>query len=265
MVSKKLFVKKKVFILGGNGFIGSELVTYFKHYNYDVFSITRKNYKKFVKKKCNLFINANGNSRKYFASKYPIDDFKLNVIGTINSVFDFKYDKYVFLSSIDVYGNFNKKTSTKEKTKINKNTLSYYGFTKKISEELIQKYTEKYLIIRLGGVLGKNLKKNPIFDISNNKKLFVHPKSKFSFISTYDIFNFILKTEKINNEIFNVSGEGTLTISDVIKFFNYNKKVSNKLPVFNYLIDIQKTKKIFNLKKSNYYFKEFANQLNQAL
>lgn len=262
MVSKKLFIKKKVFILGGNGFIGSELVNYFKFCNYDVFPITRKNYKKFINKKCNLFINANGNSRKYFANKYPLDDFKLNILGTMNSIFDFKYDKYIFLSSIDVYGDFIKKIPTKEKTIIDKNSLSYYGFTKKISEELVQKYTSKYLILRLGGVLGNNLKKNPIFDISNNKKLFVNPKSKFSFISIFDIFNFILKTENINNEIFNISGQGTIAISDVIKTFNYKKNVSKKLPIFNYLIDTQKTKKIYDLKKSYYYFKEYTDQLN---
>ena len=38
---KKLFIKK-VFILGGNGFIGSELVNYFKFCNYDVYPIIKK-------------------------------------------------------------------------------------------------------------------------------------------------------------------------------------------------------------------------------
>ena len=255
-------MKKKVFILGGRGFIGSELATYFKDFNFDVFSITRYNYKKFVNKKCSLFVNANGNSRKYFASKYPTDDFNLNINGTMNSIFDFKYDKYILLSSIDVYGNFINKISTKEKTLIDKNDLSNYGFTKKISEELVQKYCNKYLILRLGGVLGKNLRKNPIFDISNNKKLFVHPRSKFSFISIFDIFNFILKTQNISNEIFNISGQGTIKISDIIDYFNYKKNISNKLPTYNYLINIQKAKKKFSLKKSSYYFKEYTDQSN---
>lgn len=72
MVQKKLQNKKskniKIFLLGNKGFLGSFLEKDL-NLNFDVYGINRKNYSKYLNKKCDIFINANGNSKKFLAEK----------------------------------------------------------------------------------------------------------------------------------------------------------------------------------------------------
>ena len=67
----------KIFLLGGEGFVGKGFVDFFIKNGISYNVINRKNYKDFLGKKCDLFINANGNSRKYISSKNPILDYDL--------------------------------------------------------------------------------------------------------------------------------------------------------------------------------------------
>jgi hypothetical protein len=68
-----------IFILGGNGFIGSGLVRYCEANNLSHQVITRENYKNFIGQHCEVFINANGNSKMYLARQNPLEDFDASV------------------------------------------------------------------------------------------------------------------------------------------------------------------------------------------
>ena len=72
MVQKKLQNKKyknlKIFILGNKGFLGSFLEKNLRQH-YDVYGINRKNYNKFINKKCDIFINANRKFKEIFSRK----------------------------------------------------------------------------------------------------------------------------------------------------------------------------------------------------
>lgn len=257
MVQRKYYKKKdkslKVFILGGRGFVGSAISNHLSKY-YRITIISKNNYKNFLGKKCDILINANGNSKK-FLSNDILFDFEKNVHSTLKSINEFIYDKYIHISSVDVYSKFSKK-NTKESSEIDIHKISNYGFHKYLSELLIKKHCKKWTIFRLSGMIGENLSKGPYFDISNNCQTFVNDKSKFHFLSTNDLSKIIHKSiyHNFNKRIINVATLMTLEIKDLKKLFN-NKHENSKDKILNYSINIDILRSFFNPKKSVEYVK----------
>ena len=231
--------KFKYFILGGNGTLGSALVDVLKKKKEKFKIITKKNYSFYKKKKCMIFINANGNSSKFLANQSPQYDFDKSINVVFNSIFDFKFNKYIFISSADVYENLN---STSENLIIN-NPRNNYGKNKLISELIIRLYCKKWLIFRPSTIISIKAKKGLLHDLLNSKKVFLNPNSSYSLIRSETIAKIILGIKK-NNEIFNISGNGSVKIKELkkklrsISKFDLNKKNEE------YIIETKKINKL---------------------
>ena len=128
-------------IIGANSFIGKTLVNYLDKF-YSIISITKKNYNEKINSKFDVLIHMGGNHTKHWAIKNPLLDFDVSVISIYKSLFNFQFDKYIYLSSIDVYRN------------------NIYGFHKHLAEEIINKCCPStYLILRCAQTIGKDMKK----------------------------------------------------------------------------------------------------------
>ena len=127
---------------------------------------------------CNLFINANGNSKKFLSKNNPIEDFDLSVASVRRSLIDFKFSRYVFLSSCDVYPDSTNTYSTIESSALDIKSQSPYGFHKFLAEQCVQHTAKDWLIIRQGGFVGENLIKNSVYDVLNGEKLWLQPGSQ---------------------------------------------------------------------------------------
>ena len=138
---------KRIAIIGANGMLGSDLVAYLsKHFS--VTAITKENYTSFVNKDFDIVINANGNSKRFWANEHILEDFTLSTVSVYKSLFDFEYKVYIYISSSDVYPDHTNKKSTKEDQPIFSSALSPYGFHKYLSELIVQTNVKKYLILR---------------------------------------------------------------------------------------------------------------------
>lgn len=240
----------KYFVLGGNGLIGSSIIKELLKKKQRVFNINRTNYKKFINKRCDIFIYANGNSNKYFAKQYPFLDFELSVSTVIKSINDFHFQKFIFLSSCDVYDKISK-TNTSENTLITKSNNSY-GKNKYIAESIVKSYCNKWLIIRMGPLIGPNLKKNAIFNLINNKKVYANISSKSSFILTETVSKILLKLIDINkNEIFNISARDSISFKIIKKKLKSKSVFAGNKKQINYIVNIRKIEKYLNIKMPN--------------
>ncbi len=212
-----------IFILGGNGFVGSAFVRFCKQHDIEYAIITRHNQQFWKHKSCDVFINCNGNAKKYLADKQPANDFRMNVQSTVDVLHDFNYNTYVHISTVDVYHDPSDYDMTKEDfCPINVQLLSNYGFSKLTAENAIVKYCpENYIIFRLGGVVGKNLKKNVVYDIINKRELFISPDSTLQFINTDEVANlvFTVLNHETKQEIINLCGTGCLSVRDIGDIF----------------------------------------------
>ena len=253
-----------IFVLGGKGLLGNRIIEKFKkNKKFKIFAITKVNYKKFINKKCDIFINANGNSSRFVGNLEPLKDFQESVQVTYNSVFDFKFKHYVFLSSIDVYNEKNKINSRKESNKIDVKQLNHYGFNKYLSEKIIIHFTNSYLILRIGPIVDIKLIKNHLYDMINNKKVYVNENTKSTFMSGEGLANIIYLMVNKNkfNQIYNICGEKTLTYKSIKKMFKTRSIFDNSKKILSIGANISKLKKIYKDLNTEKYIIEFFKNL----
>jgi len=250
---------KTLAVIGGTGLLGSTLVSYFEG-KYTVIFINRENYAEHVGTNFDIIINANGNSRRFWANQNPLDDFLASTASVHESVLDFSCDLYIYISSTDVYENHVEQKSTEESVNISPMGLSSYGFNKYLGELIVKKYSQKYLILRSSMMLGSKLKKGPFYDIINNNPIYVTLQTKLQLITTNAIAEIIevLLENTIRNEIINVGGTGVFNFMDIQKYFDYKVKVSSEAETQLYNMNVRKLKSIYpGLKKSEEYLQDY--------
>lgn len=207
---------KNLAIIGAKGMIGSDLVRYLGN-EYQITQIHRENYGQQKGKKFDIVINANGNSRRYWANTHPFEDFIASTVSVFKSIFDFSCKTYIYISSPDVYPQHDSTRITKETEPIDPKNLEAYGFHKYLSELIVQKNTKKFLILRCSLMLGKKLTKGPFYDILNDKPLFITNNSRLQVITTRAVAEVIaiLLKKSVVNQIINVGGTGTFVFSGI--------------------------------------------------
>lgn len=251
---------KTLAVIGGDGMVGSDLVNSLSS-NFSVTPITKENYSKFINKSFDICINANGNSKRFLANKNVLEDFNASTVSVYKSIFDFKYSTYIYISSSDIYKDHSSPLTTSEFKLFNSEELSSYGLHKYLSEIIVKNNCPNYMILRLSMVLGENLKKGPIFDVINKKSLLISPSSRLQMITTKELSNLIklLLSQDKTNTIVNVGGKGTVDFKNIQNYFSIPITFSRETEKQVYEMNVDKLNKLFPLKTSEEYLREFLN------
>lgn len=239
--------------------VGSDLVRYFRE-SFRVTAIHKENYDSHKGKFFDVLINANGNSKRFWANQNPLDDFFVSTSSVYKSIFDFPCDSYIYISSPDVYENHTAPKYTKENQEIDPKNLLPYGFNKYLAELIVKKYKEKVIILRCSMMLGTNLKKGPFYDIFHNNPLFVTFGTRLQLITVHAIAEIIksLLDKHVLNNILNVGGIGTFAFTKINKYFNSNIHVSPDAEKQIYEMNIGRIKHLYPfLKTSEKYLQDF--------
>lgn len=142
--------------------------------------------------------------------------------------------KYIYLSSLFVYGDFEDYSST-EKTSINPRTA--YGISKTIGEFLTKTFTKNWNIIRTTSVYGFGDVNNRVTQIIMNKILnsedFWVNDVYLDFIYVKDLVEGIVKVIESNytNEIFHISGGFARNLSNFAEIAMENISNSSKYDI----------------------------------
>lgn len=240
-----------IFILGGNGFVGSAFVRYCVKLGLAHRVLTRDTYAEHRGQSCDIFVNANGNSRKPLAVKEPMTDFDASVRSVRASLCDFKIGKYIHLSSCDVYPDCSSSEKTSEDTQIDPAQQGPYGFHKWMAEQCVVHGAKEWLICRLGGFVGPGLKKNAIFDILQGGPLWLDAQSELQFMHTDDCAKIVMAlAPTLNRQVINVCGQGTLKLADIMQSSGRTVAVQPGSPRVRYEVNIGKLMRYCDVPKS---------------
>jgi len=201
-----------ILVLGSRGFVGSAICSYLKEISEPFVGIDVHNYSEYVGAECSFFINANGNSSKRLADMDPVDDFERNVKTTLRALTDFSFESYLHISSIDVYNDTAHPARNTEDAVIDHTTLSPYGFDKWLAERVVERHAAQYVIFRLGGMFGPNMRKGPAFDVLNEQPLWVSPESEYLFLDTALVAEYMWRLRQQSGCIFNLVATAPLSL-----------------------------------------------------
>ena len=239
-----------IFLIGGKGLIGSAFARYFKRKKISFKNITRKNKKKFFNKKCDLIIDCNGNGSKKYGIDFPLLDFKSSVESVVETLHNIKFNKYLYISSCQVYTNLSNEKYSKENFVSYDKKINSYGFNKLVAEKYVKKFAKKHLIIRLPYIVGPNLKRNPFYDLLFKKRSFLTLNSKINCIHTDSIAEICMRLHRKKlSGIYNIGSKNNIKISEVLKLLKLKKsdlKPNQKTKDINE-INLKKIQKIIKL------------------
>jgi nucleoside-diphosphate-sugar epimerase len=252
-----------IYILGGEGFVGSGFVRLFRKLGLEYKVINRDNYQTLIGSFCDVFINANGNSSKILAKREPLADFDANVRVTRTVLEDFICGFYIHLSSCDVYADCSAPETTREDAPLDLRRQSPYGFHKLLAEQCVRHRCENWIVLRQGGFVGPGMKKNAVYDILYGDKLWLNPESELQFLHTDDSAAIIwsLYNQGLRNEIFNVCGAGLVKLSEVIRWSGRKVDVTEDSPVVRYEVGIDKVSRYAAMPATSVTVKSFVEKV----
>lgn len=250
---------KKILIAGGAGFIGSHLVNRLISLNYRVIVLDNLSTGKkenlnsrvkfyladirnessvekiFKKERPDVVINQAAKVYWQEEEKDLTSDLSTSVIGTINllkNCVKYKVEKFIFASSISVYGRQPNKIKAGEDAAINfaemPNILFSYGFSKYSAERYIiyfhKLYGLKYTILRYAHVFGPGQEADAIAKFINkainNKKIIIYGDGEqcrdYLFIDDA-VRATILSITKGDNRLFNIGSGSRTSVNELVK------------------------------------------------
>ncbi len=271
-------VKKKIIVTGSRGYLGSIIFDQLKK-KYDVVRYLG-NDQIFLNDINNYAILHLAGLDKASCQKYPKLANKINVDLTkkiINLGIKNNFKKFLFFSSVHVYGNNNFKINEKSPLK----PKNIYGITKKKSEQICNKYSTKIdvVILRISNVVARPSKenkqsKNLIINficknlIKKNVSLNSNGEDLRDFISIsylLSCINFFLISNKAG--IYNICSGKVLKIKDIArrillkvnKKFKLSRKIifgKKKIDVYDYKFSNNKITKLVQIKKKHDFYQE---------
>jgi nucleoside-diphosphate-sugar epimerase len=225
-----------IYVLGGHGFVGSAYPRLFDRQGIPYRIVTRDNYATLRGTSCDVFINANGNSRKYLADREPLTDFDMSVRSIADSLQSFRCGTYVLLSSGDVYPDTTSPATTREDQAIDTRRTSRYGLHKLLAETLVRGVHPRPLVIRMGGFVGPGLKKNAIFDMLTGGDVWLAPDSRLQFISTDRAAALVwdMATSGVHDRVVNIGGRGLVHLGTLHRHIGSTSRFKADAPTIRY-------------------------------
>ena len=229
-------INKIAIIIGGNGFIGSEVVRALKKSSISCVSVSRKDcnllaldevkqyFLKYKAQNLDIIFTASIVRRKN-DSESALENNILMIRNFIKATYSHQINSFIFLSSIDVYHNNN--LSLNESTKLLPNKP--YAASKLSSEIILKKaFKDKLIILRLPGVYGINDKNGSIIgkfteSIKNNTDLKLSNKGLQyrDYLYVEDVAKVILSLlERPFSGIFNLSTGRSIRLVEIVKIIS---------------------------------------------
>lgn len=205
---------RRVAVVGANGFVGSAFGRLLERApDVTLVPITRESRAAYRGQSFDVVIDASGNARRFFAEEHPTEEFDASVYQHLRTLHELPAALQVHVSSVDVYADLRSPATTREDTAIDVGAQSHYGFHKLLAEQVARHYAKRWLVVRLAGMVGPGLRKNPVYDVLHGAPLRIHPDSQYQFMHTDAVARVVwdLVSRGIEQTTINVCGDGLVS------------------------------------------------------
>jgi len=230
----------RVIVVGYTGFVGRAVYQYLKEVGYDVEGFN--SHSPYIDAVCDVVVNCAGNSRKFTSENN--NEFTQSIEdGVLERLKQIESKRIIHISTVDVHNS----------------ESSMYGQQKIFVESRIRRMYPSFSILRLSALVGEGLKKNVVFDIVNEKPLFVTRTSTYCFISTKVIAELIvaLLRQDFGSLVLDVGGEGLVAVEQIAQILGKEVISFGNCDEHYPAIDITTLKRFIPVKKSYEYIEEF--------
>lgn len=204
-----------VVLLGHRGVVGRAFADHLRETGARVIGVDSGNFATIGRVDADAVVNANGSSDRRLADENPLESFRLNVSVTLESLVRFQAPLYVHVSTIAVYPDRTDPSRCDEHAPIDADRLSNYGRFKLLAEYLVRGHARRWVIARLGPIVGPGLRKNSVFDLLAKRTLHFHPDSRLPYIDTRDAARIIWSVREHADLVVNVCGSGRVRLRDL--------------------------------------------------
>lgn len=232
----------------GQGFLGNTVVEKLQEkYELVVIASSKSIFPTADLKGIDVIINCAGESRRYVVEKDFVSaaDLEKAVIKRLEKIQEINPEvKVIHISSICVGEDNN------------------YGLLKCETELEIIDYFEKSCILRLGGLVGKGLLKNPIYDWLHGNLIRVSKESLYNFISTEEVANiidFLIRNWELGEgKILNVAASEPAFLKELFAMKNIEPHfISGGLLVEVFNPDVSELQEFYPVKTTKEYLKDY--------
>jgi hypothetical protein len=144
-------------LVGHTGFVGSNLA---ESHVFDL-CFNSKNISEAFGLNPDVLVYSGVRAEKFLANKEPEKDFEI-IQDAIENIKRINPKQIILISTVDVYPN---PIAVDENSEIDLDVVQPYGKNRLFLENWVASNFDDYLIVRLPGLFGKNIKKNFIFDL----------------------------------------------------------------------------------------------------
>ncbi|MEG2464260.1 MAG: hypothetical protein RSA87_03675 [Malacoplasma sp.] len=205
----------KISLVGYTGFVGTNLINSF---SFDEVYNTQNISESFGSNP-DLLVYAGIRSEKYIANKFPNKDLE-DIYNAMENIKKINPKKIVLISTIDVY-DINE--SADENSFIESSNLLPYGRNRFILENWVKENYNDFVIVRLPGLYGLNIKKNFIFDMINNvPKVLTENKFNDLCIQSPILLNFYEKQDNGFYKLKTINSNEHLILRKVYKNLSFS-------------------------------------------
>ncbi|OAN50294.1 hypothetical protein A6A04_02530 [Paramagnetospirillum marisnigri] len=199
-------------VVGAGGFLGGFLAQSLRDAGHEVLALGRGD--PLPTEPVDVLVDCNGDARRFWANANPAASFAANVASVAARATAGLADRYVFMSTMDVYGKgCRAPASSGEDAVIEPSGLDVYAFHKFLAEQLVARHAARSLILRLGTLIGPGLKKNPVFDAINGNPIRQTPDSTLSLVDLAHVAKALAMLLEMGDEgVYNVTAAAPITI-----------------------------------------------------
>src|SRR5690606_35561002 len=140
----------------------------------------------------------------------------------------------------DVYPDPSRREATREDEAIDASRLSTYGFHKRMAELVVTRSSSRFLIVRLGQMVGPGLVKGPVYDALHGEPLRVALSSRYPLLRTRSAaaITFALLEAGASREVVNVCARGDVSLARVVELLGRSAAAAPGAPEERYAIDV---------------------------